>query len=72
MSGHGTPEEMQKEVDKWFKLSVGMYFTLSIFINIIDLYDIIIIINQNDNFIILNYKYSIIQFIILLILIIIF
>ena len=24
MSGHGTPEEMQKEVDKWFKLSIGI------------------------------------------------
>ena len=28
MSGHGTPEEMQKEVDKWFKLSIGMYIII--------------------------------------------
>ena len=31
MSGHGTPEEMQKEVDKWFKLSIGMYIYIIIF-----------------------------------------
>ena len=24
MSGHGTPEEMQHEVNKWFKISVGI------------------------------------------------
>jgi hypothetical protein len=34
MSGHGTPEEMQKEVDKWFKLSIGIiiyYISLLIY-----------------------------------------
>ena len=36
MSGHGTPEEMQKEVDKWFKLSIGTII-IHIIINLLSL-----------------------------------